>query len=83
MSDADDLFNILNPDDKQGNTFPAFRLGTIPTGYTSGRPTVLFDGETTASSRKYPYLSSYTPAANDKVLLGRVGNGWAILGKII
>lgn len=60
-----------------------FRLGTITSDYVSGRPKVLFDGETIASSRTYPYLSSYTPAANDRVQVAVVGHGFIIQGKII
>lgn len=79
MRPEDFLGIIRGPDDKQ----PAFRLGTIPASYTSGRPTVQFDGETTTSSRTWPYLSSYTPTANDRVLVSMVGHGGIILGKII
>lgn len=55
------------------------RYGKIPANYTSGRPTVLLDGATTPTVRKYPYLGSYTPAANDRVM---ILNG-VILGKIV
>jgi hypothetical protein len=58
-----------------------FRLGTIPGTYVSGRPTVIFDGEGAASSRVYPYLSSYAPAAGDRVLVAMVGHGGVVLGK--
>lgn len=61
----------------------AFQNGTIPDTYTSGRPTVLFDGETTASSRTYTYLASYTPTAGDRVLFAKVGTGGVVLGKIV
>jgi hypothetical protein len=60
-----------------------FKIGTIPATYTSGRPTVKFDGESAASVRLYAYLSSYTPAANDRVLIALVGHSGVILGKII
>lgn len=61
----------------------AFALGTIPANYLSGRPAIQFDGESSASIRTYPYLSSYAPAANDRVLLGRAGHTWVVLGKVI
>lgn len=67
----------------QGDNQRAFALGTIPGSYTSGRPTVTFDGESTVSTKAYPYLSPYTPAANDRVLLARVGHGWVILGEVV
>lgn len=63
------------------NRDPDRRLGTIPAGYVGGRPTVRFDGETTASTKTYPYLSSYAPAANDRVALERFGSTWLIIGK--
>lgn len=60
-----------------------FRLGQVDTDYTTGRPSIIFSGEYKASSKKYPYLSAYTPKAGDKVLLIKVGNSYVILGKII
>lgn len=60
-----------------------FRLGEIGPDYKSGRPSIIFSGETKASGKKYPYLSSYKPAAGDKVLLIRAGNSFVVLGKII
>lgn len=60
-----------------------FRLGQIAPDYTSGRPSIIFSGETKPSGKKYPYLSSYKPVAGDKVLLIRAGNSFIVLGKII
>lgn len=60
-----------------------FRMGSIPSNYVSGRPSIVFDGETTASIRTYPYLSSYTPAPDDRVLIAMVATGGVILGKIV
>ena len=62
------------------------KLGTVDAGYTTGLPTVAFDDETPASTRGRPHLSSYSPAASDRVLLvrvGTVGSSWVILGKIV
>lgn len=59
------------------------RLGKIPSDYTTGRPSIIFEGETTASLKQYPYLGSYTPVANDWVLVVKVGNTYVILGKIM
>ncbi|GAB6171986.1 hypothetical protein JCM15765_14640 [Paradesulfitobacterium aromaticivorans] len=67
----------------QGRDSSVFRLGAIPTGYVSGRPQVQFDGESTTSTRTYPYLSSYTPAAGERVLVAMVGHGGVILGKVV
>lgn len=77
---AEDFLKIVRD---QGDNSPVFLLGTIPASYTTGRPTIQFDGESIASTRAYPYLSSYTPAANDRVLLAVVEHGAVILGKVI
>lgn len=45
----------------------------------SGRPRVIFDGETVVSGKAYPYLSTYTPAPGDRVMIVR----GVIIGKII
>lgn len=45
------------------------RFAKIDTNYSSGRPSLVMDGESTATIKRYPYLSSYTPAANDRVML--------------
>jgi hypothetical protein len=57
-------------------------LGTV-TAFTSGLPQVRFDKDDAASGTRYPALSTYVPAVNDRVLLLRVGNGWVVLGKVI
>ena len=79
---------MISPEDfleivKSGAKDVQFKIGAIPGTYVSGRPTILFDGESAASTKTYPYLSSYTPTASDRVLLARVGNGWVVLGRII
>lgn len=60
-----------------------FKMGNISSAYSSGWPKVKFDGESADSVRLYPYMSSYTPAANDRVLVAIVGHSGVILGKII
>lgn len=59
------------------------KFGTIPGSYAAGRPTVTFDGESTASTKTYPYLSSYTPTAGHRVALIRAGHTWLILGRML
>lgn len=34
-----------------------------------GRPQLQFDGETSASIKRYPYLGSYTPMIDDRVMV--------------
>jgi hypothetical protein len=76
---ADEFLQIIVPDRVPPT---AFRMGTIPASHTSGLPTVIFDGETVASTKRYPCLGDYTPAAGDRVLLARVGHGWVVLDKV-
>jgi hypothetical protein len=71
------LISSLNTKEK------AFSLGKIDPAYTSGRPKVIFDGDTVPSTKTYPYLSSYTPQANDRVLIANVGGSHVIIGKIV
>lgn len=65
-----------------------FRFATVDPNYLSGRPQLIFDGETIMSQKKYPYLSSYIPAANDRVFLiktsaERAESSYLIIGKVI
>lgn len=63
---------------------PTFKIGAIAAGPTSNnKPPVQFDGETTASTKGYGYLASYTPSVGDRVLLAAVGRGFVIIGKIM
>ena len=55
------------------------RFAKIDPAYASGKPKLVFDGETAATSKQYPYLASYTPAANDAVI---VVHG-VVVGKIV
>lgn len=59
------------------------RLGTVDPAYGSGRPKLTFDGESTLSGKAYPHLSSYAPAAGDRVLLLRAGRTWVVIGKVV
>lgn len=58
---------------------PKVRYATIDPNYSSGLPKVVFDGESTTTVKTYAYLSSYTPAANDRVMI--LNN--TILGKVV
>ena len=78
MSSSEDFLSLFSRNSKQS----AFKLGTIPQDYTTGNPAIIFDGEGGASMRTYPHLSSYTPAAGDRVILALVGHGGIVLGKL-
>lgn len=59
-----------------------YRLATVTS--TSGGVSVQFDGETSASTKKYKRLASYSsPAVSDRVLLVKAGGTYVILGKVI
>lgn len=63
---------------------PTLWLATVASNYSgSGAPAVVFDGESAATTLLLPYLSSYTPAANDRVLVASIGHSYVILGKIL
>ena len=65
IPDAKDMIKLFkNPEQQK-----LVRFATIDSEYTSGRPSVVFDGEDTATLKKYPYISTYTPAASDRVML--------------
>ncbi|GGD07732.1 hypothetical protein GCM10011389_14070 [Pontibacillus salipaludis] len=64
---------MINPEkfiEMFGNKEPEelVKLAQVDPDYTSGRPRLIFDGETVIS-KQYPYASSYTPSPNDRVLV--------------
>lgn len=79
MMDAYQFFEMF----KSPKIPPIYKLGTIDSAYTSGRPKILFDGGNTVSNKTYPYLSSYTPVAGDRVLMLVTGSTLIILGKVV
>lgn len=80
---ADEFLNIVS----RGSSSDGIRIryGRIDPNYTSGKPQVIFDsdinpdGPSTPSTKTYPYLESYTPAANDRVMI----IDKVIIGKIV
>jgi hypothetical protein len=59
-----------------------FSLGRIDPRYSGGNPKIVFDGETKASQKRYPYLSSYQPVGNDRVLLANIAGTHLVVGHI-
>ena len=80
MIDARGFARLLT---SSGDQSISFRLGYIDAGYVSGLPQILFDGESSASTRIYPYLASYTPVAGDRILIALVGHGGVVLGRVV
>lgn len=68
----------------QGSGGDVFRMGTVGAKYTSGTKgiTVKFDGESSASSKRYKCNTSVSFAANDRVLCCKVGGTWVVLCKV-
>jgi hypothetical protein len=63
-----------------------FVMATIDPVYTTGRPNVIFDDDSSRTATgPYPYVSSYTPSPNDRVLLARVGvsGKFVVVGKVV
>lgn len=66
---------------KETNTF---LYAKVDPNHQGGRPKLIFDSSPTELSRKgYPYLSSYTPTASDRVLCINKCGDIVVLGKII
>jgi hypothetical protein len=45
------------------------KFARIDPDYVEGRPRLIFDGEDVVSGKQYPYLSSYSPQASERVML--------------
>lgn len=65
-----------------GRDSEAFRMAEVA-ALSGGRPIVKFYGETKNSQKSYKYLSGYTPAVGDKVIMARTGGTYVILGKVV
>ena len=63
---------------KESQMFRMAVVDSIPTT----RPRLKFYGESSASSKAYPFLSSYSPRVGDRVLTARVDGSYVILGRI-
>lgn len=58
-------------------------LGTI-SAYTSGTGVALtIDGESTPTTKKYLFLSSYTPVVGDRVLIEEISGTYVVIGKVV
>ncbi len=58
------------------------RLATVTSLTSGGRAYVKFFGESTASSKLYPYLEGYRPTVGDTVLMFEQGSTFIIGGKV-
>lgn len=58
-------------------------LGTISAVDNTDGLQLIIDGEEVATTKKYSYIASYVPAAEDRVVVEEIGGSYVILGKII
>ena len=58
-------------------------LGTISAVDNTDGLQLIIDGEDVATTKKYTYMASYVPVANDRVLIEEVGGSYVIMGKVI
>jgi hypothetical protein len=75
MMDSEEFVSMFGTEEKE----KLVRYAKVDHYYESGLPRLVFDGEEEVSIKSYPYLSSYTPYPNDRVML--VKN--VIIGKVI
>ena len=57
-------------------------LGTIQTVTNNEGATILIDGETAPTTKKYAWLAPYYPHVGDRVLIEEVSGSYVILGSI-
>lgn len=58
-------------------------LGTITTVDNDNGLQLIIDGEDTPTTKKYTYIASYVPEANDRVLIEEISGSYVIMGKVI
>lgn len=58
------------------------RLATVVNYNSSSGSTLLFDGESTATTKRYKRLYSYSGAANHRVLVAKISGTYIILGRV-
>lgn len=58
-------------------------LGTISAVDSDNGLQLIIDGEDTPTTKKYTYMASYVPTANDRVLIEEISGSYVIMGKVI
>lgn len=58
-------------------------LGTVSAVDNNNGLQLIIDGEDTATTKKYTYVSSYVPTVNDRVLIEKIGGSYVVMGKVI
>lgn len=71
--------DFLDLNEEENNPDKTVRFGKVDAAHTTGRPRIVFDGTDTPSTKRYPYIATYTPTANDRVMILKN----VIIGKIV
>ena len=58
------------------------RLATVANYNSTNGSTLIFDGETEATTKRYKRLYSYSGASNHRVLVAKISGTYIILGRI-
>lgn len=58
-------------------------LGTISAVDDDNGLQLIIDGEDEPTTKKYTYMASYVPTANDRVLIEEISGSYVIMGKVI
>jgi len=73
---------FVTPQKAGENKSPEFYLATVA-AVSSGRASLTFDGETTATQKYYRHLASYSPTAGHRVLVVKISGTYVILGRVV
>lgn len=58
-------------------------LATVGTYSSGSGATLIFDGQSQATTKRYKRLSTYTPTAGARVLVAKIGGSYVILGAVV
>ena len=58
-------------------------LGTISAVDNDKGLQLIIDGEDEPTTKKYTYMASYVPTANDRVIIEEISGSYVIMGKVI
>lgn len=75
---------VLQPIEKAGaEAQPVeLRLATIASYNSTSGSTLIFDGETEPTTKRYKRLYSFNGAANNRVLVAKISGTYIILGRV-
>lgn len=65
MIDVNDFLDLT----EEKSPLVSVKFGKIPSNYTTGRPTVILDGMTIPTVKRYPYIGTYVPKANHRIMI--------------